>query len=131
TKVTVESTAKLELTGNANIAQLVLTTAVELALQIKGTIEALAVSNPSAKVTVGADVSVNTLSIAPGTTAAGLITNYVQVATKIVNVIVDSSLPTAPVTPAPTSPSTDSGSSGSESGISPIPTPIDSDQTAI
>lgn len=131
TKVTVESIAKLELTGNANIAQLVLTTAVELALQIKGTIEALAVSNPSAKVTVGADVSVNTLSIAPGTTAAGLITNYVQVATKIVNVIVDSSLPTAPVTPAPTSPSTDSGSSGSESGISPIPTPIDSDQTAI
>ncbi|MBD8035771.1 S-layer homology domain-containing protein [Solibacillus sp. A46] len=103
TKVVVESTAKLELSGNANIAQLLLTSAVELALQITGTIEKLAVTNPTAKITVGTDLKINELTVPAGSTAAGIVSNYAAIASQIVNVIVGTPTPgTGGVTPNPT-----------------------------
>lgn len=119
TKVTVESTAKLELTGNANIAQLLLTTAVELALQIKGTVEALAVSNPATQITVGTNLKINELSVPAGSTAAGIVSNFSAIASQIVNVIVGTTLNAG-------TPSTGGGGAGGGTGgniQTPNPTP--------
>ncbi|MEK5184026.1 S-layer homology domain-containing protein [Solibacillus sp. FSL W7-1324] len=112
TKVTVESTTNLELKGNANIGQVLLTTAVELALQIKGIVETLAVSNPAAKITVGTDLKINELTVPVGTTVAGIVSNYAAIASQIVNVIVGTPSTGTPgtggVTPNPT-PTEDNG----------------------
>lgn len=104
TKVTVESSTKLEVQGNANIGQLLLTTAVELALKVKGIVTTLTVKNASAQITVDTGLKINELAIPEGSTAAKIIKNYSAIASQIVTVIVGN-VPSTP-TPGPGTPNT-------------------------
>ncbi|MEK4384804.1 S-layer homology domain-containing protein [Solibacillus sp. FSL W7-1464] len=108
TKVTVESSTKLDVQGNANIGQLILTTAVEVALKVKGIVTTLTVNNPTAQITVGAALKINELSIPTGSTAAKIINNYNAIASQILSVIVGN-VPSTP-TPNPGMPNTGGGS---------------------
>lgn len=119
TRLTVESTTTLEVTGNATISQLIVTTAVKLALKIVGTVNALNVNNPAARITVGTGLRINELSIPAGSTVAEIITNYASIASQIIKSLIGG-LPStggntgenvtpSPVTPTPggtTSPNT-------------------------
>lgn len=108
TKVTVESSAKLDIKGDATIGQLLLTTAVELALKVKGIVNTLTVNNPNAQITVGTGLKINELSIPAGSTAEKIIRNYAEIASQIVKVIIGN-VPSTPK-PNPGTPSTGEGS---------------------
>ncbi|WP_159083038.1 S-layer homology domain-containing protein [Lysinibacillus sp. 2017] len=128
TKITVESTAKLEITGNATIEELILTTLAELALNIAGQIESLVVENPEATVTVGTGVKVNELTVPEGSTAASIIDNYSSIASQITKVVIGDSTTGTGETATGQTPSTGGGSSsggsgGSGGGTTPTPTP--------
>lgn len=108
TKATVESSAKLDIKGNATIGQILLTTAVELALKVKGIVNTLSVNNPNAQITVGAGLKINELSIPAGSTAEKIIINYAEIASQIVKVIIGNVPSTSK--PNPGTPSTGGGS---------------------
>lgn len=108
TKATVESSAKLDIKGNATIGQLLLTTAVELALKVKGIVNTLSVNNPNTQITVGAGLKINELSIPAGSTAEKIIINYAEIASQIVTVIIGNVPSTSK--PNPGTPSTGGGS---------------------
>lgn len=108
TKVTVESSTKLDVQGNAKIGQLLLTTAVDLALKVKGSITTLTVNNATVQITVDVGLKINELSIPAGSTAAKIINNYNAIASQIVTVIVGN-VPSTPA-PNPGTPDTDGGS---------------------
>lgn len=107
TKITVESSTKLEVHGNANIGQLLLTTATELALKVKGVITTLTVNNSTAQITVDTGLKINELSIPAGSTATKIIKNYNTIASQIVTVIIGN-VPGTP-TPNPGAPNTGGG----------------------
>ncbi|WP_291757915.1 S-layer homology domain-containing protein [Lysinibacillus sp. UBA5990] len=91
TKVTIESTAKLKMTGNVKIERLLLSTAVELALNVGGVVNYLTVLNADARITIGSGLLINTLSIPTGSTVTKIITNYTAVASQIKAIIGGSS----------------------------------------
>ncbi|MEK3764664.1 S-layer homology domain-containing protein [Solibacillus sp. FSL K6-4121] len=115
TKMTVESSTKLDVQGNANIGQLLLTTAAELALKIKGFVTTLTVNNSNAQITLGARLEITELSIPAGSTVAKIIKNYHAIASQIVKVIVGN-VPGTP-TPNPGTPNTGGGSDTSNPPI--------------
>ncbi|WP_342532362.1 S-layer homology domain-containing protein [Lysinibacillus sp. FSL R5-0849] len=90
-KVTIESTAKLKMTGNINFERLLLSTAVELALNVGGVVNYLSVLNADARITIGSGLLINTLSIPAGSTVTKIMTNYAAVASQIKAVIGGSS----------------------------------------
>ncbi|MFJ7696749.1 S-layer homology domain-containing protein [Lysinibacillus fusiformis] len=91
TKVTIESTAKLKMTGNVNFERLLLPTAVELALNVDGVVNYLTVLNADARITIGSGLLINTLSIPAGSTVTKIMTNYTAVASQIKAIIGGSS----------------------------------------
>ncbi|WP_025114197.1 S-layer homology domain-containing protein [Lysinibacillus fusiformis] len=91
TKVTIESTAKLKMTGNVKFERLLLPTAVELALNVDGVVNYLTVLNADARITIGSGLLINTLSIPAGSTVTKIMTNYTAVASQIKAIIGGSS----------------------------------------
>jgi len=91
TKVTIESTAKLNMTGNVKFERLLLPTAVELELNAVGLVKYLTVLNADARITIGSGLLINDLSIPAGSTVTKIITNYASVASKIKAIIGGSS----------------------------------------
>ncbi|MGN7479181.1 S-layer homology domain-containing protein [Solibacillus silvestris] len=88
TKVTVQSTAAFEITGTANIGEILLTTAVKLALNVRGTINVLMVQNPATQITVGEALTINELWIPARSTAAEIVPNYKDAASQIIKIII-------------------------------------------
>lgn len=91
TKVTIESKAKLTMTGNVKLEQLSLPTAVEVAFNAVGVISSLKLLNADARMTIGTGLRINELSIPTGSSVAKIITNYASVASQIQALIVGSS----------------------------------------
>ena len=92
TKVTIETTAKLNMTGNVKFERLSLPTAVELALNTVGVVNSLTVLNGDARMTIGTGLLINELSIPAGSSVTKIITNYALVASQI-KAIIGGSLP--------------------------------------
>ncbi|WP_338652175.1 S-layer homology domain-containing protein [Lysinibacillus sp. Y5S-8] len=91
TKVTIESTAKLNMTGNVKFERLLLPTAVELELNAVGLVKYLTVLNADARITIGSGLLINDLSIPAGSTVTKIMTNYASVASQIKAIIGGSS----------------------------------------
>lgn len=91
TKVTIESTAKLNMTGNVKFERLWLPTAVELELNAVGLVKYLTVLNADARITIGSGLLINDLSIPAGSTVTKIMTNYTSVASQIKAIIGGSS----------------------------------------
>ncbi|MFZ4199203.1 S-layer homology domain-containing protein [Lysinibacillus sp. NPDC056220] len=90
-KVTIDSTAKLNMTGNVKFERLLLSTPAELALNAAGVVNYLTILNPDARVSIGSDLLINNLSIPTGSSVTKIITNYASVASKIKAIIGGSS----------------------------------------
>ncbi|WP_196426568.1 S-layer homology domain-containing protein [Lysinibacillus cavernae] len=86
TKVTIEST-KLNMTGNVKFERLIVSTAVELALNAVGLVNYLTVLSPDTRITIGTGLLINDLSIPAGSTVSKIIVNYASVASQIKAII--------------------------------------------
>lgn len=85
-KVVINVNVKVELSGDMTIDELLVRQATELALKITGEVKQLIIENSSAKVEVGTDVRVETLTVPSNTTPQGIITNYNSVSKNISNI---------------------------------------------
>ena len=79
TKVVIESTKALELTGDATITEMILETAAKLNLNLTGVIEKLLVNNADAKVTLATTIRVTTAVIPTGSTSSNIFGNTSQI----------------------------------------------------
>lgn len=91
TKVTIESTGKLNMTGNVKFERLSIPTAVELSLNADGLVKYLTVLNADARITIGPGLLINDLTIPIGSTVTKIMTNYASVASQIKAIIGGSS----------------------------------------
>ncbi|WP_281216332.1 S-layer homology domain-containing protein [Lysinibacillus capsici] len=91
TKVIIESTAKLNMTGNVKFEQLLLPVAVKLLLNVDGVMNELTVLNADTRLTISSGLRINNLTIPAGSTVTNIITNFTSVASQIKAIIGGSS----------------------------------------
>lgn len=91
TKVIIESTAKLNMTGNVKFEQLLLPVAVKLLLNVDGVVNDLTVLNADTRLTISSGLRINNLTIPAGSTVTNIITNFTSVASQIKAIIGGSS----------------------------------------
>jgi len=91
TKVIIESTAKLNMTGNVKFEQLLLPVAVKLLLNVDGVMNDLTVLNADTRLTISSGLRINNLTIPAGSTVTNIITNFTSVASQIKAIIGGSS----------------------------------------
>ncbi|MEY2366859.1 S-layer homology domain-containing protein [Lysinibacillus capsici] len=91
TKVIIESTAKLNMTGNVKFEQVLLPVAVKLLLNVDGVMNELTVLNADTRLTISSGLHINNLTIPAGSTVTNIITNFTSVASQIKAIIGGSS----------------------------------------
>ena len=111
-KLKVDVTVNIAISGTGSFDEVALEKAVEVALNIVGTIAKLAVNSADAKVEVATSIKVGEVTLPANTTASGIIKNYESIKNNISNVVSDNTT----ITPPPTSGGSSSTGGGSGSG---------------
>lgn len=89
------------ITGSANIGQMTVQTAVPVTLNTTGTIAKLNVTQSSAAITVGSNLTINSLTTPAGVAASSVISNYSTVQSQIGSTGGAAAVNAAPVNSAP------------------------------
>ncbi len=89
-KVTVDVSVNIEIKGSANIAELSVDQASEIALNIAGDIKKLLVENKNSKVEIGVNLSINQLIVPNDSDAASIVKNFDAIKHKIEEILNDS-----------------------------------------
>lgn len=121
TVLTVDSTIDLELVGDANIEQVIINTAIEVALMVTGIVNALEINNPATHLFLGFGAQITSLNLPEGSNAAQVVSNYADVLSQVMNTIIggNAMLP-PPVIPPVSNPD----DIGNQDGGSIVPPPV-------
>ncbi|RUL49823.1 S-layer homology domain-containing protein, partial [Lysinibacillus antri] len=112
TTVTVDVTIGINITGSGSFDQVALEKAVEVALNISGTIAKLAVNNPEAKVEVDTKIKIGEVTLPADSNAKDIIKNYESIQSNIAKVVAGDNV----TTPGTNNGSANPGGSGSSGG---------------